>query len=169
MFCPNCATKISTDQKFCRACGLALDKIVQLLGEQLPAKLDESLQAQKNKLERLGVAALSIFGLGFFGWLLYGVGYKLMLTQGNVVAGLAILGLIVLIGSGLLSVILFAKANELKEARVRRPDELGESSPTANLLNEAHVEPLPTVTERTTELLSSTLKSSESERLSHLS
>ena len=155
MFCPNCATKISTDQKFCRACGLALDKIVQILGEQLPATLDESLQAQKDKLERLGVAALSIFGLGFFGLLLYGVGYKLMLSQGNVIAGLAILGLIVLIGSGLLSVILFAKANELKEAnaRVRRPDELGESAPTANLLNEAHIEPLPTVTERTTELL----------------
>lgn len=163
MFCPNCATKVSPDQKFCRACGLALDKIVQSLHEQLPTKLDQSLQAQKDKLERLGVAALSIFGLGVLGLLLYGVGYKLMLTQGNVVAGLAILGLIVLIGSGLFSVILFAKANELKESKLRRADELAESSPTANLLNEAHVEPLPTVTERTTELLSPTLKSSESE------
>lgn len=155
MFCPNCATKISADQKFCRACGLALDKIVESLREQLPTKLDESLQAQKNRLERLGMTALSIFGLGIFGLLLYGVGYKLMLTQGQVVAGLAILGLIILIGSGLLSVILFAKANELKAANayMRSPDELGESSPTANLLNEGHVEPLPTITERTTELL----------------
>lgn len=155
MFCPNCATKISADQKFCRSCGLALDKIVESLSEQLPTKLDVSLQAQKNKLERLGMTALSIFGLGLFGLLLYGVGYKLMLTQGEIVAGLAILGLIVLIGSGLLSVILFAKANELKAANshIRSPEELGESSPTANLLNEGHIEPLPTVTERTTELL----------------
>jgi len=65
------------------------------------------------------------------------------------------LALLVLLGCGLLSVILFARANELKEAnsRLRGPDELGQSSPTANLLNEAQVEPVPTVTERTTELL----------------
>lgn len=155
MFCPNCSTKISADQKFCRACGLAVDKIVQSVREQLPTKPDASLEAQKNKLERLGVAALSVFGLGFLGLFIYGVGYKLMLTQGKVLAGLAMLALLVLLGCGLLSVILFARANELKEAnsRLRGPDELGQSSPTANLLNEAQVEPLPTVTERTTELL----------------
>ncbi|MCA1578649.1 MAG: hypothetical protein LC794_14945 [Acidobacteria bacterium] len=130
-----------------------MDKIVQSVREQLPTKLDETLEAQKNKLERLGMTALSIFGLGLFGLLIYLVGYKLMLTQGKVLAGLAILGFIVLIGSGLLSVILFAKANELKDSPARRPDELGESLPTANLLNEAQVEPVPTVTERTTELL----------------
>ncbi len=130
-----------------------MDKIVQAVCEQRPAKLDESLEAQKNKLERLGMTALSIFGLGLFGLLIYGVGYKVMLMEGRVLAGLAMLGFIVLIGSGLLSVILFAKANELKDSRVRRPDELGESSPTANLLNEAQAEPVPTVTERTTELL----------------
>ncbi|MFN2407464.1 MAG: hypothetical protein ABR594_15545 [Pyrinomonadaceae bacterium] len=132
---------------------MAVDKIVQSVREQLPTKLDETLEAQKNKLERLGMTALSIFGLGLFGLLIYLVGYKLMLTQGKVLAGLAILGFIVLIGSGLLSVILFAKANELKDSPARRPDELGESLPTANLLNEAQVEPVPTVTERTTELL----------------
>jgi uncharacterized membrane protein (DUF485 family) len=153
MFCPNCSTKISTNQKFCRACGLAVDKIVQVVREQVPTKLDESLEAQKNKLERLGMTALSIFGLGVFGLLIYLVGYKVMLVEGKVLAGLAILGFIVLIGSGLLSAILFAKANELKDSPARRPEELGESSPTANLLNEAQVEPVPTVTDRTTELL----------------
>ena len=132
-----------------------MDKIVQAVSEQLPTKPDLSLQAQKNKLERLGMTALSIFGLGFLGLLLYGVGYKLMLTQGKILAGLGVLALLVFIGCGLLSVILFAKANELKEAnsKVRKPDELGESLPTANLLNEGQLEPLPTVTERTTELL----------------
>jgi len=153
MFCPHCPTQISTDQKFCRACGLAVDKIVQSVREQLPTKLEETLEAQKNKLERLGMTALSIFGLGLFGLLIYLVGYKVMVTEGRVLAGLAMLGFIVLIGSGLLSVLLFAKANELKASPMRRPEELGESSPTANLLNEAQVEPVPTVTERTTELL----------------
>ena len=157
MYCPNCSTKISPEQKFCRACGLGLEKIVQSLGEQLPTKLDETLLARKNKLERLGMTALTIFGLGVFGLLLYGVGYKLMLTQGKILAGLGIIGLIVLVASGLGSVILFAKANELKEAsgkaQLQKPNELQVSQSTANLLTEAQLQPVPTVTERTTELL----------------
>jgi len=122
MFCPNCAAKISQDQKFCRACGLGLEKIVQSLSEQDPTKMDETLEAQKNRLERLGVTALTIFGVGVFGLLVYGVGYKLMLSQGKILAGLSIIGLIVLLGSGLLSVILFARPTNSKrhQAKLRR-------------------------------------------------
>lgn len=165
MFCPNCAAKISRDQKFCRACGLGLEKIVQSLSEQHPTKLNETLEAQKNKLERLGLTALTIFGVGVLGLLLYGVGYKLMLSQGKILAGLGIIGLIVLLGSGLLSVILFAKANELKEAsgkaQTQRQTELHEAEPSANLLTEGQFEPVPTVTERTTELLISKLNNAK--------
>jgi hypothetical protein len=157
MYCPNCSTKISLDQKFCRACGLGLEKIAQSLSEQLPTKVDESLQAQKNKLERAGMIALSIFGLGVFGLLVYLVGYKLMLSQGRILAALGIIGFIILIGSGLLSVILFAKANEVKEAANKRPaqgpDELQPPSRTNGLLPEGQFEPTPSVTERTTDLL----------------
>ena len=63
--------------------------------------------------------------------MLHGVGYKLMLTQGKILAGLGIIGLIFLIASGLGSVLLFAKANELKEAsgkaQLQKPNELQES------------------------------------------
>jgi hypothetical protein len=157
MYCPNCSTKVSLDQKFCRACGLGLEKIVESLSEQLPTKLDESLQAEKNKLERAGMIALSIFGLGLFGLLLYLVGYKLMLSQGKIIAALGIIGFMVFIGCGLLSVMLFAKANEIKEAASKRqvqgPDELQQPSLTTNLLPEGQLEPVPSVTENTTELL----------------
>jgi hypothetical protein len=157
MYCPNCSTKISSEQKFCRTCGLGLEKIVQSLSEQLPTRLDETVLARKNKLERLGITASTIFGLGVFGLLLYGVGYKLMLTQGKILAGLGIIGFIVLIASGMGSVILFAKADELKEAsgkaQLQKPNELQENQSTANLLTEAQLQPAPTVTERRTELL----------------
>lgn len=157
MYCPGCATKISLDQKFCRSCGLGLEKIVQSLEEQLPTKLDESLQDRKNRLERLGVAALSIFGIGALSIFLYTVGYKLMLTQGKFVAALGVLALLVILGCGIISVILFANAKEVEEARVRQriqpSKEMPETEVAERVLPESHFEPVPSVVERTTELL----------------
>lgn len=158
MFCPNCGNKNSADQKFCRSCGLGLQKVAQSLAEQLPTKLDESLQQRKEKFEKLGVAALSIFGAGVLIPVLYGVFYKMMWTQGKFLAGLGMLALILILACGLLSVILFAKANELKEASAKRPltkpGQLSEGENTSELLPEAFPQkPAFSVAERTTELL----------------
>jgi hypothetical protein len=162
MYCPDCGNENSADQKFCRSCGLGLEKIAQSLGEQLPAKFDASLQARKEKLERLGVAALSVFGVGILGLLLYTVVDKFM--QGRTTAGLGLLALIVILGCGLLSVFLFASANEAKEAAAKRqvqePAELTPNGETKELLPEAHPEPVFSVAERTTELLSAGKKRS---------
>jgi len=152
MYCPNCGTKTSIDQNFCRACGLGLEKIALSLTEQLPARVDQSLQARKDRLEKMGVAALSVFGLGVLSFLLYSIGYKLMMSQGNIVAGLAIIGFVIMIACGLTSVILFARAKELGEQTKRQPQALSNGT-TKELLPEGHFEPVPTVTERTTELL----------------
>ena len=157
MFCPNCGNKNSTDQKFCRSCGLSLEKTAHSLIEQLPTKLDESLQARKERLEWWGVAALSAFGAGVLGLMLYGIIYKIMIVQGRIWEGIGFLGFIILAACGLLSVILFAKANEVKEAsnkqRLQQPEELPSGETTGKLLPESHFEPLPSVTEGTTELL----------------
>ena len=156
MYCPNCGTKTSIDQNFCRACGLGLEKIALSLTEQLPARVDQSLQARKDRLEKMGVAALSVFGLGVLSFLLYSIGYKLMMSQGNIVAGLAIIGFVIMIACGLTSVILFARAKELGEeaTKGRSQPELSKGTETTKeLLSEGHFEPVPTVTERTTELL----------------
>ena len=110
MYCPNCGNKNSANQKFCRSCGLGLEKIVQSLSEQLPAKRDETLQERKEKLEKLGVAALSVFGAGVLSFILYGVFYKLMVTQGALLAVLGLLAVFIVLGCGILSAILFAKA-----------------------------------------------------------
>ena len=156
MYCPNCGKQTSTDQKFCRACGLGLEKIALSLGEQLPARMDQSLLARQERLEKLGVGALSVFGLGILGFLLYAIGQKLMASQGSLIAILAIIGLVIMLGSGLLSVILFARAKELKEEASKRqpqPNEIETSASTKELPPEGRFEPVPTVTERTTDLL----------------
>jgi hypothetical protein len=158
MYCPNCGNQNSADQKFCRSCGLGLQKVAQTLSEQLPTKLDVSLQQKKEKFEKLGVAALSIFGAGVLIPILYGIFYKMMWTQGKVIAGLGLLALIIVLGCGLLSVILFAKANELKETPANRPlpeqPELQPQADTRELLEHSAPEtPVFSVVDRTTELL----------------
>lgn len=153
MFCPNCGAKTSTEQKFCRACGLGLEKIALSLTEQLPDRLDENLMSQKERLERLGVAALSVFGAGVLGLMLYGIVYKIMLTQGNFWGGLGLIGLLILFGSGILSVILFAKAKEAEEAAGKRKVRHVAPALTKELLTEGNFEPVPSVTDRTTDLL----------------
>ena len=155
MYCPNCGNKTSTEQKFCRACGLGLDKIAQSLGEQLPARIDEALLARKERLEKFGVAALSVFGLGVLSVLLYLLGQK-VIEEGNVFEALVMLGLFVMLACGVLSVILFARAKELGDQAGKRqlqPATAEKNSSTRELLPEGTLEPVPTVTERTTELL----------------
>jgi hypothetical protein len=151
MYCPNCGNKNSERQNFCRSCGLGLEKIAQSLTEQLPTVAVKSLQERKEHLERLGVASLSIFGLGILGFLLYNIFYKLMPTQGALVATLAVLATIVFIGAGLASVVLFAKANELKEAAGKRPIK-APGEPTGKLL-ESREQPAFSIADRTTNLL----------------
>ena len=156
MYCPNCGNQTSAEQKFCRACGLGLEKIALSLNEQLPARLDQSLIARHERLEKLGVGALSVFGLGVLGFLLYAVAQKLLASQGSLLTILALIGLVIMLACGLLSVILFARAKELKEQASKRqlqPNLNELSGATKELLPESRFEPVPTVTDRTTELL----------------
>jgi hypothetical protein len=167
MFCPNCGTKSSAEQRFCRSCGFGLEKTAQSLAEQLPAEMDENLQARKERLERLGMILLSMFGAGILGLILYGIVYKMILVQGRAWEGLGLLALIVMIACGLLSVVLFAKANEAAEAsgqrKIREPEKLSHAETTGKLLPETKLEPVPSVTERTTDLLFAEKKKSVKE------
>ena len=155
MYCPNCGKQTAPDQRFCRACGLGLEKIAQSLGEQCPERVDETLIARKERLERLGVAALGVFGLGLLSFLAYAIGQKLI-AQGSLFAALVMIGVVIMLGSGLLSAILFARAKELGEEASKRQlptNANAQNGLTKELLSEGNLEPVPTVTERTTELL----------------
>ena len=153
MYCPNCGNKNSEQQKFCRSCGLGLEKVAQSLVEQLPTKADRNLQERKERLERFGVASLSVFGLAVVSFILYNVFTGLVASKGVLIATLVTLVGLIVIGCGLLSVILFAKAKELSEASSKRQIEEAPNNTSTGKLLDPHNEPAFSITDRTTDLL----------------
>src|SRR5688500_4891112 len=69
MFCPGCGSNNSTEQKFCRSCGMNLEQTAMSLLEQFPTAGRASLQKQERMLERFGQIAF----YGFGGVILVGV------------------------------------------------------------------------------------------------
>jgi hypothetical protein len=102
----------------------------------------------------LGVVALGGFGLIGLGFLFYQIIFKMILEQGKLLPGIALLTLIV---CGLLAVVFLNYANFLKDAGTKRPlqgpAEIPQGETSTKLLNETYLEPIPGVTEQTTELL----------------
>jgi len=153
MFCPNCGNKNSEQQKFCRSCGLGLEKVAQSLIEQFPTKADRSLKQRKERLERFGVASLSVFGVAILSFILYNAFTGLMASKGVLIATLLTLVGLIVVGCGLLSVILFAKAKELNPASSNRQIPGPSEDVLTGKLLDPHRESTFSITDRTTELL----------------
>lgn len=156
MFCPNCGKENSSEQKFCRACGLELEKILQSLVAQNPLKSNASLRKRKELFDRLGVFSLSSFLLLGFSFLFYKViYYKLILFGAGVLEAFA---LAFLFFFGLLTVFFFNYQKLFGENFVNSPisrelEEETTAKETAKLLEEKLFEPAGSVTENSTELL----------------
>ena len=152
MYCPNCGKENSVEQKFCRSCGLSLEQAVQSLAEQLPAlELDKNLRERQARVDRLitivAGSAISIV----VGGVLWGIIYEIIIVKGEVIPGLFFLAFVA-------GIILFAVLSLYRESlrkaagkrRLAQPTPQGE---TAKLQSETQPKPVTSVTERTTELL----------------
>ena len=163
MFCPNCGANSTADQKFCRGCGLKLEKVSLMIAEQLPAgSLSEStpeeitlLLKSKRRVERLlvgiGLTGATVFVVS----IIWTIIFKIIIGRGHVLQGSIFLGFII---AGLAALALVCYRESVVNSLARRgvTDEkpaLPAAAPTANLLPEARATPLASVTERTTELL----------------
>jgi hypothetical protein len=156
MFCPNCGAENRVEQNYCRSCGLKLDAISQAVAEQFPSKEYAELQRRRELFEKLGLFSLSAAGLIGLSYLLFKVAYyKLILFGPDVLFWSAF---VALIGFLLLSVFffnypkLFMKFEKLNP-RLSLPNEPTISATTNKLIEDRPFEPVPSVTEQSTELL----------------
>ena len=160
MFCPNCGAEGRSDQTYCRACGLKLDAITQIVTEQKPTAEYAALQRRKERFERLGVFSLSLFGFLalalILGWTTY---YKLHWFGLNMIFGAALVAMFVF---GLLSVFFFNYPKVFMKMDKVNPNLAPPSPPaenelppatTAKLIVDRPFEPVPSVAEHTTDLL----------------
>ena len=157
MFCPNCGSNNSTEQKFCRSCGLNLEKSAESLVEQMPNAQNPNLLKQTQQIEKFGNFALGGFGvvlLTAVGAIIYFIFSKMILSGANVLAGILIIAFFIF---AVLSVIFVILNESTKEKKAKKnpvlADELTGAKDTGKLLEEKPFEPVSSVTENSTELL----------------
>lgn len=156
MHCPNCGTEATVEQKFCRSCGLGLEKVPQLIAEQLGSvggEDVEKLQQRQQKIERsLLTAGISFVALAVLS-MLAGVLYLIVTGSMPLVPGIVMLMLFI---AGIVAGSLGYYSERLKKTlsaggSVKLKELAGTS--TAELPPQSIPEPLMSITERTTNLL----------------
>lgn len=157
MFCPSCANQTTTEQKFCRKCGMNLEGTTASLLEQFPDGSHSTFQRQERALDVFGRVAFSGLGiiavLGVLG-IIYAVLENMVLSGRRPYSGILLVALIVFAALGLTYVIL---TEVLKERRNKQtnPEQLNPPKPNLELppLDTNDLIPVPSVVENTTRKL----------------
>jgi len=149
MYCPRCGKDGSLEQKFCRACGFQLDQVVELLEPQSVQVVDQNLA--QFKLRRIGsIVVMSTISLALFG--VCGAIIWAMVVGGMPVS-FGLIGLLLLLG--ITFGFIFLGLAQLKaETSTASQTALDSNETSTRLLNQQALNIPPSVTERTTNLLS---------------
>src|SRR5262245_19000922 len=157
MHCPDCGTKASAGQKFCRACGFGLEKVERLIVDENAAAADQTTGAtgglsdeRSRKLEKWIARALIALGAFFGGLILWAIIVKGMIEQGQMFAGS--LGLLALAVAALAIFWAFLREMRGKSASTQSKEQksLPQAPDTAKMLSEPDAEMTHSVTEHTT-------------------
>lgn len=156
MYCPNCGTKGESDRNYCRSCGLRLDTVADVVAGQLPSAENAALARRRKMVKKLGLGSLSIAGsIGLMTLIFAAALYKLVLLGPAVLFWSSAIALtfFLLLGTALYCYSKFFMLFDVCEDRATHLDEMPPSLTTGRLLEDRPFEPVPSVTENTTDLL----------------
>jgi uncharacterized membrane protein YvbJ len=154
MFCPNCGNE-TNEQNFCRQCGLRVEKILKLLVKEIEEKEKTDNHKRDDWLRKLGFILLSLcFGICFSLIFFLAAYYKFVIFGQTVMIAISLATAILF---AFLSLIFFNLPKFLKTKQTNekftKADEIEEARITDKLLAEGIFNPIPSVTENSTELL----------------
>ena len=151
MRCPNCGRQISPGQKFCRFCGRNLGAVSKVPSE--PPSVTNSDKPMAKVTNRM--AARRMNRILLWGLIVIGLGVTLLANaQGHrLVDWLGISVFLAGIGLTIYGASSLDKAKVLPPSQSSQPKTLNHSEARSYLPPKDFSEPVPSVTERTTELL----------------
>jgi uncharacterized membrane protein len=157
MFCPSCGANNSTEQKFCRTCGMNLESVAESLLSQFPNAQQATLQKQEKMLERFGTYVFGGFavmvGLGALS-LIIGVIFAMVVSGIDPVKGI-LFALFLTFASLALSYVFLNEVlkEKRKKLKATTATALSPARETGKLLETGSFEPIPSIVEDTTNLL----------------
>lgn len=162
MHCPNCGNESSLDQKFCRKCGFSLEPVSKLV-----VKGSGPDELEVDKAERERVIVRHMFRWLTWGLLVMGLATLMLVANKsfdfgkvfNLVTSAIMLAGVGMALYGVISAVGKAGPSVLKGRDVTRQEEI-RSATTKELAGDGVPIPLPSVTERTTQLIVSDVEES---------
>lgn len=156
MYCPNCGARSKDDLRFCRVCGFALERVSQLIADStaLSHPTETATQIRQRRVENLGAVALSASGVAFASYVIYSIIAKVIIAQGEVVSGIALLIAII---SALIALVFLTYRKTLRKASnaQERDAALLAGEPQPKLKPDDYSRLIPSITENTTRSLDS--------------
>ena len=157
MHCPDCGTKASAGQKFCRACGFSLEKVEQLIADQKAAATEQTTVATGRlsddwlrRLEKWAARALFTLGGILGGLMLWAIIAKVMVEKGRIFQGIVVLMILAAAALALFLAYLDSERRKSASARSNQQHHLPQTQETAKMLSEPNAEMAVSVTEQTT-------------------
>lgn len=108
MYCPNCGATNSTEQNFCRSCGLRLEEFAGALLLQRPSARSTQLARRDERIRKVGrFATIGLAGTSMVGVaaMIYQIFRTMILSGTNIAGGIFVLALMAFLMSTIAYVI----------------------------------------------------------------
>jgi hypothetical protein len=154
MHCPNCGKPTTSDQQFCRVCGMSLETIGKLVARHTGSP--SVAQAKLDRAEAEKAVVRNMFNWMIWGMLLVGIGVVMIVVNKSFPIGdwFRLLSSLLVVGG--MGVATGGVLNAIRRGTLpsrREHDQLAGSPDTNELPTNSIPAELPSVTERTTQLI----------------
>ena len=154
MHCPNCGKPTKAEQQFCRACGMSLESVGKLVAQHSSSSLEKQRKIDKQELEQAIVR--NMFNWLMWGMIVLGIGVAMLVVNKYFDIGrwFSLLSSALLLGgTGIVTASVLNAIRQGASIPGKRSVDQISATPQAKSLPTNPIPALPSITERTTQLI----------------